>query len=79
LSFPFWYLFCCIYFKIEAPRPSRYDGTGTAGPFDRVLGTEHVEGLPGKVISFYIVLPRPISCGRIPDRSDGNGGKTPGG
>ena len=24
------------------------------GPFDRALGPEHVEGLPGKVISFYI-------------------------
>ena len=30
------------YKAIEAPRPSREDGTGTAG-------------LPGKVISFYIV------------------------
>jgi hypothetical protein len=29
--------------------------TGTAGPFDRALGPEHVEGLPGKVISFHIV------------------------
>ncbi len=41
--------------KCEAPRPSRQDGTGTAGPFDRALGPEHVEGLPGRVISLCIV------------------------
>ena len=31
---------------------SRQDGTGTPGPFDKALGPEHVEGLPGKEISF---------------------------
>jgi hypothetical protein len=33
--------------KCEAPRPSRQDGTGTAGPFDRSHGSELVEELPG--------------------------------
>jgi hypothetical protein len=25
------------------------------GPFDRALGPEHVEGLPGNMVTFYIV------------------------
>jgi hypothetical protein len=43
----------------EAPRPSRQEGTGTAG-------------LPGKVISFYIVPLDPALCaglaGHVPVR-----------
>ena len=29
--------------KSEAPRPSRQDGTGTPGPFDRTHGPEYIE------------------------------------
>jgi len=34
-----------------------------AGPFDRALGPEHVEGLPGKVVFFYIVPLVPVLKG----------------
>jgi len=33
-------------------------GRHRAGPFDRALGPEHVEGLPGEKVSF-ILCPRP--------------------
>ena len=37
--------------KCEAPRPSRQDGTGTAGPFHRSHGSELVEELPGTPVA----------------------------
>jgi len=42
------------------------------GPFDKALGPEHVEGLPGNVISFYIVSLDPAHsaglAGHVPVR-----------
>jgi hypothetical protein len=43
------------------------------GAFDRALGPEHVEGLPGKVACFYIVPLNPVlkdgACGHVPVRT----------
>jgi hypothetical protein len=35
----------------EAPRPPREEGAGTAGPFDRIHGSELVEELPGHAVA----------------------------